>query len=137
MGVTVADRIRTIMDEENLSQAALCRKCKINKSNLSKILTGKTFNVSPGTIRQISNAFSINPDWLRHGIGEMYKKDKEVGEAHYEGIAEYMKQEGHVPSDSAEENELLREMIELLKKTVSDKDTEIAFLRKVIGGRMQ
>lgn len=67
------DRIKKIMDSENMSAGRFADEIGIIGSRLSHYLSGRN-NVSLDLIMKILERFrGINPEWLIFGRGEMYK----------------------------------------------------------------
>ena len=67
------DRIKKIMDSEDLSAARFADRLEINRAVVSHILNGRN-NPSLDVVTKILSEMNyINPDWLLQGIGSMYK----------------------------------------------------------------
>lgn len=67
------DRIKKIMDNENLSPAKFADQLQINRAVVSHILNGRN-NPSLDVVTKILSEMNyINSDWLLNGIGSMYK----------------------------------------------------------------
>lgn len=66
---TIGDRIRIIMESNNLKQSGFAEALGVNQSSVSMWLSGKS-NPSSQTIQQICDKFSYNPEWLSTGEGE-------------------------------------------------------------------
>ena len=66
---SIGDRIKEVMDEHGLNQAAFAGRLGINQSNVSQWMSGRT-KPSAQTITQICEAFGVNPEWLKEGIGD-------------------------------------------------------------------
>ena len=67
------DRIKKIMDSENLSPAKFADKLQINRAVISHILNGRN-NPSLDVVTKIlSDMDYLNSDWLINGKGSMYK----------------------------------------------------------------
>ncbi len=70
------DRIKKIMEVENLSSGKFADEIGINNSRLSHYLSGRN-NVSLEFVTGILERFrGINPDWLLFGRGDMYKSNE-------------------------------------------------------------
>lgn len=68
-------RFKILMDSENLSRTMFAEKLKINPSNLSHIINGRS---NPGyemLTEIIKNFKDLNIEWLLTGAGKMYKTD--------------------------------------------------------------
>lgn len=70
---TILDRIRFLMQRENLSQARFARRLGIDPSNVSKYLSGR-LPVSDSLINRIIIDFNVSKDWLRDGRGVPFEK---------------------------------------------------------------
>ena len=67
------DRIKKIMDSEDLTAAKFADMLQINRAVISHILNGRN-NPSLDVVTKIlSDLNYINPDWLLSGNGSMYK----------------------------------------------------------------
>lgn len=67
------DRIRLIMEKENLTPAKFADMLNINRAVISHILNGRN-NPSLDVVTKIlSDMDYINPEWLLNGKGNMYK----------------------------------------------------------------
>ena len=68
------DRIKKIMDHEDLSAARFADRLDINRAVISHILNGRN-NPSLDVVTKILSEMNyINPDWLLSGVGSMYKE---------------------------------------------------------------
>jgi len=71
------DRIRKIIDTEQLSQSEFAEKVGVQRSNISHILAGRN-NPSVDFIQKLLQNFdNLNAEWVLMGIGEMYKNNAE------------------------------------------------------------
>lgn len=66
---TIGDRIRIIMDANNLKQTGLAEALQVNQSSVSMWLSGRS-KPSAQTIQQICDKYGYNRDWLANGVGE-------------------------------------------------------------------
>jgi transcriptional regulator with XRE-family HTH domain len=67
------ERIKEIMDNENLSPAKFADQLQINRAVISHILNGRN-NPSLDVVTKILSEMNyINSDWLLNGTGSMYK----------------------------------------------------------------
>lgn len=67
------DRIRLIMEKENLTPAKFADMLNINRAVISHILNGRN-NPSLDVVTKILGDMDyINPEWLINGTGQMYK----------------------------------------------------------------
>lgn len=67
------DRIKQIMDNEQLTSARFADRLQINRAVISHILNGRN-NPSLDVVTKILSEFDyINPEWLLNGNGNMYK----------------------------------------------------------------
>ena len=68
------DRIKLIMEKENLTSAKFADRLDINRAVISHILNGRN-NPSLDVVTKILNEMNyINPEWLINGKGNMYKE---------------------------------------------------------------
>ncbi len=67
------DRIKLIMEKENLTPARFADKLEINRAVISHILNGRN-NPSLDVVTKILYEMDyINPEWLLKGMGNIYK----------------------------------------------------------------
>ncbi len=72
------DRIRQIMENEQLTSAKFADKLQLNRAVISHILTGRN-NASLDVVTKILSEMNyINPEWLLTGNGNMYKDGFEI-----------------------------------------------------------
>jgi len=72
------DRIRKIMENEQLTPSAFADTLQVGRAVISHILNGRN-NPSLDIVTRILSKMSyINPEWLLSGQGEMYKSDSMV-----------------------------------------------------------
>ena len=67
------DRIKLIMDRENLTPARFADRLQINRAVISHILTGRNNPSLDVVTRILSEMDYINPEWLLNGKGTIYK----------------------------------------------------------------
>lgn len=71
---SIEDRIRQIMESENLSQQDFAKLLEISPASLSSIFNGRT-RATHNHTNAIHKAFpNLNINWLLFGEGEMYEK---------------------------------------------------------------
>ena len=68
---TTSDRIRIVMKDSGVNQAMLASRLGTSQASVSLWLSGKA-NPSSQTIKQICDAFGVNPEWLTEGNGDPY-----------------------------------------------------------------
>lgn len=71
------DRIKQIMDNEQLTPSAFADKLQLGRAVISHILTGRNNPSLDVVTRILSKMDYINSDWLISGNGEMYKSERE------------------------------------------------------------
>lgn len=64
---TLADRLKSLLIEKNISQADLARDVGVAQPTIFKIVNGDTRN--PKNIVEIANALGVDPHWLKTGEG--------------------------------------------------------------------
>ncbi|MBF6598533.1 MAG: helix-turn-helix transcriptional regulator [Fermentimonas sp.] len=78
------DRIRLIMEKENLTPAKFADSLDINRAVISHILNGRN-NPSLDVVTKILEVMDyINPEWLISGIGNIYKNGVKTETQHKE-----------------------------------------------------
>jgi transcriptional regulator with XRE-family HTH domain len=68
----ITDRLRKIRNTLHLSQREFSKQMFISQSLYSDIESGNV-ELKERYIRLISSQFNINIDWLKDGVGEMFK----------------------------------------------------------------
>ena len=68
------DRIKKIMDNENLTPARFADNLQINRAVVSHILNGRNNPSLDVVMKILSEMDYINSDWLLNGIGSMYRE---------------------------------------------------------------
>lgn len=71
------DRIKQIMDNEQLTPSAFADKLQLGRAVISHILNGRNNPSLDVVTRILSKMDYINSDWLITGNGEMYKSEHE------------------------------------------------------------
>lgn len=66
---TLINRIRLVMEENDLNQTKFGNALGINPANVSMWLSGRS-KPSAQTIQQICDKYGYNRDWLANGVGE-------------------------------------------------------------------
>jgi transcriptional regulator with XRE-family HTH domain len=74
------DRIKLVIENENLTSAQFADRLQINRAVISHILNGRN-NPSFDVIDKILRGMHINYDWLVYGEGEMYKEGAHQGDS--------------------------------------------------------
>ncbi len=72
------DRIRMIMEKENLTPARFADMLQINRAIISHILNGRNNPSLDVVTRILDEMHYINPEWLLKGTGSMYKEEHNV-----------------------------------------------------------
>ena len=67
----VCDRLRTLLQELDMSQRQFAMKINLDAGYFSKIMQGKV-NPPSRILLLIENVFHVNKDWLENGEGEIY-----------------------------------------------------------------
>jgi transcriptional regulator with XRE-family HTH domain len=93
----IAKRLKELRKRLGLTQEEFGKKLGLKKSNVSDIERGKV-RPKDSLLRLIEQTFSVNPEWLRHGRGEMFlEKKPEPSDALSELFTAMEKLEGKVP----------------------------------------
>jgi transcriptional regulator with XRE-family HTH domain len=71
--MNMKDRIKLVMERENLTPTQFADRLRINRTVISHILNDRN-NPSFDVIDKILRGMNINYDWLVYGEGEMYKQ---------------------------------------------------------------
>lgn len=68
------DRIKKIMDNENMTPARFADTLQINRAVVSHILNGRNNPSLDVVMKILSEMDYINSDWLLNGTGQMYRE---------------------------------------------------------------
>ena len=72
MNETIIQRIKKIIDANNMSITSLSNKLNIVQTTLNRQLSGETSSIPVGTIEAILHYFpDVSAEWLLRGTGEM------------------------------------------------------------------
>lgn len=74
------NRIKLIMEKENLTPAKFADRLQINRAIVSHILSGRNNPSLDVVTRILSEMNYIQPEWLLNGTGRMYKEGIEAEE---------------------------------------------------------
>lgn len=137
MDKNVVGRIERLRKDSGYSQALFARKCNVTPSNLNKMLHG-TMNISEKTLLKIINTFNVNYEWLRNGVGEIYRKDTEKANMQWtDFLARFGDQmqtntihgNNNTGTQSINVNNkeltLLKQKVAMLEDLIKDKDRQI------------
>jgi len=69
---SIGERIKLLRKTLGLTQREFAEKIGIGEKTLRNYESGK-FAPKEAVLRNIEQTFSVNPEWLRHGKGEMFK----------------------------------------------------------------
>ncbi|MEO2082925.1 MAG: S24 family peptidase [Desulfurobacteriaceae bacterium] len=72
MSSTIGQRIKELRKKLGLSQEEFGKKLGVTLRTIARYERGET-NIPDRTLRQIEQTFNVNPEWLRHGKGEMFR----------------------------------------------------------------
>lgn len=72
------DRIKKIMDNEDLTPAKFADQLQINRAVISHILNDRNNPSLDVVLKILSEKDYINSDWLLNGIGSMYKDGYDI-----------------------------------------------------------
>lgn len=70
---TINERVAALIEELGITKTAFAEKLNVSQAHISKVCSG-TSGVSDRTIIDICDKFSVNEEWLRHGVGEMFRQ---------------------------------------------------------------
>jgi len=93
-----SQRLKELRQKLGLSQQAFADRLGLSTKTIVRYEQGQS-NPTEKTLRLIEQTFNVNPEWLRHGKGEMFKEKKGIPEA--DALSELFKAmeklEGKVP----------------------------------------
>ncbi|MFO8086509.1 MAG: helix-turn-helix transcriptional regulator [Bacteroidales bacterium] len=99
------DRIRLLIETQNLTASQFADIIKVQRSGLSHILSGRN-NASLDFVQKVLTKFpEVSPDWLINGEGPMFRKKQKQNEE----VAEKQDEPSLFSSVSREEKKGIRE----------------------------
>ena len=72
----MVDRIKLILEKQDLTPAGFADTIGIQRSGMSHILNGRNKPSLDFIVKTLQHFPSINPDWLLTGDGEMYRNER-------------------------------------------------------------
>lgn len=81
-GFDMNNRIKELRKSLGLNQTEFGEGINLSKSQIACYENGSR-NVTDRSISDICEKYNVNEEWLRHGIGEMFKPEPEVDELAY------------------------------------------------------
>ncbi len=82
--MSLADRVKLLIDSNNLSVTAAAKKCGIPQPRLNDIVLGRTSNPRSATVSRIAQGFGVTEGWLLTGQCDISDK-AEWGKTDYIG----------------------------------------------------
>lgn len=89
MKKTLADRLAFLISNLGMKQLDLAKKLQFTQSYVSMVLNGVKPSPSPRFINAVCREFSVNPEWLKNGKGEVYSIPGLSSSADAEILAKY------------------------------------------------
>lgn len=120
------ERISEAIGNKNYTKNKAAVISGISPANFNKMLEGKQ-KITEATLKKISRALNVSLDWLT-GVSDALCPPL-GGESEAEIDREVFSR------PSTDKGESRDEVIELLRKTIADKDEEIRFLRSLLQKR--
>lgn len=108
---TILERIEQIAENENIKIGSLERKIGASKGVLSRAINQNTDIQAKWIEKIVENYPLINANWLLTGIGEMYNS---------------------IPEESGKSSDNIRSLIDILNRTLIEKDKQIDRLLSII-----
>ena len=81
-GFDMNNRIKELRKSLGLNQTEFGEGINLSKSQIACYENGSR-NVTDRSISDICEKYNVNEEWLRHGIGEMFKPEPEIDELAY------------------------------------------------------
>ena len=81
-GFDMNNRIKELRKSLGLNQTEFGEGINLSKSQIACYENGSR-NVTDRAISDICEKYNVNEEWLRHGIGEMFKPEPEIDELAY------------------------------------------------------
>ena len=137
MDILISQRIKELRNTLELTQKNFADKLGITNAHISKIEKGKT-SPSDALIKLISKEYDVNENWLKFGIGDMFKEMEPSNEEIFENlmVASTKNLNKSLRSDnekirmlSSELNLIFTEIIDI--ENINDDRHQIEYLEKV------
>ena len=137
MDILISQRIKELRNTLELTQKNFADKLGITNAHISKIEKGKT-SPSDALIKLISKEYDVNENWLKFGIGDMFKEIEPSNEEIFENlmVASTKNLNKSLRSDnekirmlSSELNLIFTEIIDI--ENISNDRHQIEYLEKV------
>lgn len=71
--MTLADRIRLLMELRDVKQNELARRVKLTSGAMSLLLSGDSKKPSQVTLLRLADVLEAHPEWILHGTGPMLR----------------------------------------------------------------
>lgn len=81
-GFDMNNRIKELRKSLGLNQTEFGEGINLSKSQIACYENGSR-NVTDRSISDICEKYNVNEEWLRHGVGEMFKPEPELDELAY------------------------------------------------------
>ena len=112
-------RLEALLADLGVNQMDFARRTGFGQSYISQIMSGGKSNPSPRFYDSVGREFSVNPEWLKTGKGDMYAMPGGVGKTE---DAEILAKYRLLPKP---EQRLIEDMINaLLVKSMTDEEDE-------------
>jgi transcriptional regulator with XRE-family HTH domain len=116
----IGQRIRMLRKTLGLSQEEFGKKLGVTLRTIARYERGETV-VPDRTLRQIEQTFSVNPEWLREGKGEMFlpKKKELTGdpfEIAAEAVIDAIMEKKDIKLPPTKKRKLVKKLAELMKQ---------------------
>jgi transcriptional regulator with XRE-family HTH domain len=118
--MNINQRLKELRKHLGLSQSKMAERLGVSLKTYQRY-EQDGYDIPDRALRQIEATFSVNPEWLRHGRGEMFlPKNKEAGIDPFEVAAEAVidiiirKKDIKIPPDK--KRKLVKKLAELMKQ---------------------
>ena len=115
----IGNRIKELRKALGLTQTAFAEKIGRSKRSIQEWESGR--NEPPErALRLIEQTFNVNPEWLRHGRGEMFLKKEEPArdpfEAAAEAVIDAIMEKRDIKLSPAKKKKVVKKLAELMKQ---------------------
>jgi len=119
MEKNIGERIRLLRQALKLTQREFASNIGIGEKTLRNYESGK-FAPKEAVIKTIEQTFNVNPEWLRHGRGEMFLKKEEPArdpfEAAAEAVIDAIMEKRDIKLSPAKKKKVVKKLAELMKQ---------------------
>ena len=117
--MSVNERLRKLREYLGLSQSRMAKELGVSLKTYQRY-EQIGYDIPERALRQIEATFNVNPEWLRHGRGEMFLKKEEPArdpfEAAAEAVIDAIMEKRDIKLSPAKKKKVVKKLAELMKQ---------------------